>query len=118
QPLLVWPGLSLRSPGEVPPREAPHRGFEDSAPATQPDQFKGSLNDGSVRDSNSLGNDHDPVADDMGIAIRFLHVAAVANPDFAANPAVLVHDGAFNHRAIAHAQVGKPPVPIGGAFGV
>src|SRR5262245_10157148 len=70
-----------------------------------------------VRHHGTARDDHDAVADHVLLGVVLLGAAFVDDADLAADPAVLVEDGALNDGALTHAQVGDAGPAVGGALG-
>src|ERR1022692_2443117 len=62
------------------------------------------LDDSPVRDDAVLGDDHDPFADVVALAVLFFDAGLVDDPDTAPDARVLVDDGVFDDRFRADAD--------------
>src|SRR5579871_6443320 len=71
----------------------------------------------SVRHDGLVGNDDDPVADGVVIALGVLNVVGVDDADVLADPAVFVEDGALDHAPVADAERGTALSPVFSVLG-
>src|SRR5438132_13645840 len=80
--------------------------------------LRGKSNDRAVRHGRGLGNYHDPVTDDVAVTVFMGEVAGVGNANLAADAAILVENGALNHRAIADGEAGDAAADVFFSFRV
>ena len=80
------------------------RGARGTGDASGSEPSPGKLNDSPVEDDAVLGDDDDPLPDEVTVAVFLLDAGLVDDPDVAADPGVLVDDGVFDDclRSDAH----------------
>src|SRR3954447_16735369 len=75
-----------------------------------------------ISDHGAIGHDrpardrHDAVADDVGVALRVGDAALIDDAHATTDTAVLVEDGALDHRVVADEEVRDALLPVGGAL--